>query len=74
MPGGLPGGMLAAGIDSHINKCCRTKDGCYAVLHVAARQAPTCTIFQYISRPSEAQTWFFTFGWISQKGTFIEKF
>ena len=57
-----------------INKYCRTKDGCYAMLQFAARQAPTGTIFQYIFRPLEAQTRFFTFRWISQKGKFFEKF
>ena len=34
-----------------INKYCRRKDGCYAMLQFAARQAPTCTIFRCIFRP-----------------------
>ena len=57
-----------------IKKYCRTKDGCYAMLHFAARQAPTCTTFQFIFRPPGAQTWVFSFCGISQKGKFFEKF
>ena len=57
-----------------INRYCRRKDGCYAMLQFAARQAPTCTIFRCIFSPPGAQTRFFTFCWISQKGKFFEKF
>ena len=57
-----------------INKYCRAKDGCRAMLQFAGRQTPTCTIFQWILRPPGAQTRFFTFCWISQTAKFFEKF
>ena len=37
-----------------INEYRRTKDGCYAILQFAAKQAPTCTIFRCIFRPPGA--------------------